>query len=177
MRIDAAATQPVFGGLCHQLIPITRRAGIPPRVAHSSEGCGLFADDAGVCPARPFLRVVVVMASAIVRKPLPKASQRARFNERLMEHKFSPGSQLAKSPIATSPYHVARIQPPILREYLYRGQSPWPAPRGFLGFLPTASRGDGNSGAGCDFHRGGVSEGLCRGWVGRRSSGTEGAVS
>ena len=55
-----------------------------PCVAHSSEGCGLAADDAGLRPACPFLRVVAVMASAIVQKPLPKASQRARFNERLL---------------------------------------------------------------------------------------------
>ena len=58
----------------------------------TTAGYSLPADDAGVRPAIPSLRV----ASAIVRKPLPKASQRARFNERLTR-------------IATIPELVARI--------------------------------------------------------------------
>jgi hypothetical protein len=52
--------------------------------AHCGSGFGLPADDAGVRPAYPFLRVAAVMASAIVQKPRAKASQRGRAYERLM---------------------------------------------------------------------------------------------
>ncbi len=38
MRIDAAATQPVFGGLCHQLIGIAGRVIKRPRAEHPYGG-------------------------------------------------------------------------------------------------------------------------------------------
>ena len=55
-----------------------------PLAVHSIEGCGLAADDAGVRPLHPFLWVVALMVSAIVRKPLPKAPKRERADERMM---------------------------------------------------------------------------------------------
>ena len=41
MRIDAAATQPVFGRLCHQLIGIAGHVRKGPSAKHSLGGCAL----------------------------------------------------------------------------------------------------------------------------------------
>jgi len=99
-RIDAAVTWPLFGGLCHQLTGIAGSVTIPPCAAGSSEGCGLPADDAEVRPVHLLLRAVAVMASAIVQRPLAKASQRARLNDpfaakpnRTCPHGGSPGTR------------------------------------------------------------------------------------
>ena len=81
-------------------------------MTHSLEGCGPPADDAGVRPARPFLRVVAVVASAIVQRPLPKASQRARFNEVFSRNKRIPlrmlGRYLTKGYDMRCPIRVRR---------------------------------------------------------------------
>ena len=50
MRIDAVATWPVFGVLCHELIRIAECVRKPPCAKHSDGGCRSRDGRSGSCP-------------------------------------------------------------------------------------------------------------------------------